>query len=121
MKKFVLLLGLLSLVGCQTYAQPTFYNGRYYMAGDQYCTKMRQYRRDVVMCMNSQGRSTEPRSAMTSQQLYMYQANQLIAAQQNAAFSAQMSAGIDAQNAAMAAQTQSVLNNVRANSVVLSR
>lgn len=117
MKYLWLTIGLTFLAGCQTYAQPTYFNGRYYMAGDQYCKSMRQYKRDLVMCMDGKGRSSEPRRALSAQDLYMYQTNQMIAAQQNAAYSAQLSAQIDAQNNAMAAHTQNTLNNVRANNV----
>jgi hypothetical protein len=76
--KIVLLMGLIViLTGCR-YAQPNFYNGRYYMAGDKNCARMKKLSDTRIMCENTDGKETGYRDAMTDQQLQMWRHNQQI-------------------------------------------
>lgn len=77
MRVFVLLIFTAMLSACATTAAPNFFNGNYYMAGDDSCRKFRQISDRAIMCMDSQGRETGYREAMTPQQMQMYQAHQL--------------------------------------------
>lgn len=71
-------LGALSvlLAGCTTYAAPNFINGQYYMAGDSNCKSYRVISDSKIVCFDSNNNMYEYRSAMTSQQLQMYQYQQ---------------------------------------------
>lgn len=80
--KSILLFLPLLLSGCANQAMPNFINGRYYMLGDSSCTRYRTLSDDAVMCLNNKGEETGYRTAMTDQQLMMYQANQQMQAQQ---------------------------------------
>lgn len=77
----VLIIGTLS--GCFRTAMPNFYNGRYYMAGDDNCVRSRMLSNTRIMCVNSDGKETGYRDAMTDQQLQMYQHNKQMAQQQS--------------------------------------
>lgn len=71
------LVGLVGLIaiGCSArYAQPTFYKGYYYMAGDESCVSMREMWPGRIMCLDKNHMETGWRDAMTDQQLMMYQA-----------------------------------------------
>ena len=73
------LLGALSilLAGCTTYAAPNFINGQYYMAGDSSGERYQVISASRIMCMDSSGNQSGYREAMTSQQLQMYQYQQV--------------------------------------------
>lgn len=76
-----------AMSGCANNPMPNFYNGKYYMAGDDNCKFMRQIEPDKVMCQNSSHRDTGYRIAMTDQQLQMYMHQQSLD-QANAAMTA---------------------------------
>ena len=77
----VVILMAFVLQGCAT-AQPFFYNGGYYMAGDSSCKRVRALSSNRVMCMDGDGNDTGYRNAMTDQQLQMYRHNQSMQQQQ---------------------------------------
>ena len=64
------------VAGCAGSAQPYFYEGRYYMAGDSNCTRWNWLSSTRIMCSDSDGNQTGYRDAMTNQQLEMYRHNQ---------------------------------------------
>ncbi|MFQ6238265.1 hypothetical protein [Sinorhizobium meliloti] len=103
-KRSWIFLGLLALAGCET-AAPNFYNGKYYMAGDANCKTMRQYGPDRIMCTDAKGQNTGWRPAMTDQELFVYQSNQMIEAQRSAAIN-------------QAIMNQAILNQAMANQPV---
>ena len=79
-KRLFLLLILSSVsitYGCAT-ARPNFYNGKYYMAGDDNCRYMRQIATDRIMCSNANHVDIGYRDAMTDQQLQMYMNQQQV-------------------------------------------
>ncbi|MFC6486929.1 hypothetical protein [Nitratireductor sp. GCM10026969] len=89
MKRVIMLAALaaaVNLSGCATSASPVFIDGSYYMMGDADCARYRLHNTDKhIMCLNSKEQATGYRTAMTDQQLYMYQQNQMqqqLAAQQ---------------------------------------
>lgn len=84
MKSILLIVLVVALTGCAS-AMPNFYNGKYYMAGDSSCSRIRQHTEDKIMCMNSDGEETGWRAAMTDQQLEMWRYNNSMAQQQNSA------------------------------------
>lgn len=91
------------------YAAPFFYNGSYYMAGDDVCRNILEVQQGRVVCRDANGQATGYRDAMTDQQLQMYQHNQQIAmmqAQAEQQFVAQMAQ----QNAMYAASMQPYQN-----------
>lgn len=66
-------LGALALVVLlSSCAAPSFYNGKYYMAGDLDCQSMKQVDDNRVTCYDSEKNETGYRTAMTDQQLQMY-------------------------------------------------
>lgn len=73
----ILALGLLVVTaGCASQAAtPNFVNGRYFMGGDDSCKHYRMLSSDRIMCVDSAGRDTGYRDAMTDQQLMMWQQN----------------------------------------------
>ncbi|WP_413479704.1 hypothetical protein [Vibrio hibernica] len=75
MKIISLMSVIVMLTGCAS-AMPNFYNGKYYMAGDSSCQRVRQYTEDKIMCIDGDGKETGWRQAMTDQQLQMWQHNQ---------------------------------------------
>lgn len=79
--KFFLIVLIISFVstiyGCST-AQPNFYNGKYYMAGDANCRYIRQIATDRIMCMNKKHVDIGYRDAMTDQQLQVYMSQQQV-------------------------------------------
>ncbi|MDP3279483.1 MAG: hypothetical protein Q8M57_00245 [Nitrosomonas sp.] len=81
MKNILVIILVTSLAGCVSSAAPNFYNGRYYMAGDESCVQIRALSDTRVMCADTNGKETGYREAMTDQQLQMYQHNQQMDAQ----------------------------------------
>lgn len=81
--RLLILFSLLALTGCET-AAPNFINGHYYMAGDAACKNMTAYEPGRIMCADAKGKNTGWRTAMTDQELYVYQTNRMIEAQQSA-------------------------------------
>lgn len=77
MKIILLMVLVVTLTGCAS-AAPNFYNGKYYMAGDSNCSRVRQHTEDTIMCINSKGEETGWREAMTDQQLEMWRYNNSI-------------------------------------------
>lgn len=67
-------IGILSFTGCGG-ATPNAINGKYYMGGDSNCKRYRVISDDRIMCMDSDGRDTGYRNAMSNQELQMYQFN----------------------------------------------
>jgi len=74
---------LLSFSGCTKMAMPNFYNGHYFMAGDNNCRRVRMISDTRIMCYTSEGKETGYRDAMTDQQLSMYRYNQQMRQQQS--------------------------------------
>lgn len=66
--------------------QPNFYNGKYYMIGDENCVKVRPLSDSRIMCANQAGQEKGYREAMTDQQISMYQHNQQIKQQKQQEF-----------------------------------
>lgn len=73
MKKFYYstLLLMLFLSGCGG-AVPNAINGKYYMGGDSNCKRYRAISDNSIMCMDSDGRETGYRNAMSDQELQMH-------------------------------------------------
>lgn len=71
MKKLMLVFLVVFLSGCMD-AAPNFINGKYYMAGDSACSKVKVKDSNTINCYNSKGEYQGYRRAMTDQQLYMY-------------------------------------------------
>lgn len=63
------------LEGCAS-ARPYKYNGNYYMVGDSNCSKFNQRSSNAINCFNSDGEATGYRTAMTNQDMQMYNARQ---------------------------------------------
>jgi len=61
------------IAGCSTYAAPNYFEGNYYMAGDNNCVRFRPLFGNRIMCVDKNGRDTEPREALTYGQLQAYQ------------------------------------------------
>ena len=83
MKKKIFLFSLLTIIslsitGCSKTAMPNFYNGHYFMAGDDNCRRMSSISSTRIMCYDKNGKEMGWRDAMTDQQLSMYQHNQNI-------------------------------------------
>ncbi|HCM9545913.1 TPA: hypothetical protein N5O22_003014 [Enterobacter hormaechei subsp. xiangfangensis] len=76
-KTLVLLAMVCSLSGCTKQAVPNYYNGNYYMAGDESCTYIKEIGYGRVMCSNDDGIETGYRDAMTQEQMQMYQSMQI--------------------------------------------
>lgn len=76
MKKIIVVAGILFISGCATTAMPNYFNGNYYMAGDDTCRQVRPLSATRVMCMDASGRETGYRDAMTVEQMQMYQMSQ---------------------------------------------
>ena len=75
MKNFTACIVFLSIVGCSSYvATPRYINGGYYMAGDSSCVAYRPLSASSIMCVDTEGKDTGYRTAMTNQDLQMYQA-----------------------------------------------
>ena len=96
------------LSACVSSPAPNFYNGRYYMAGDDNCVMMRALSPDRIMCINSKKQESGYRDALTDQQLYMYQQTVM---QQQAA-NQQVYANLAAQSAARSAARHQALVNL---------
>lgn len=62
--------------GCASVAKPNFYNGDYYMAGDENCARISVKSLYTINCFKADGTPTGYRRAMTQQQLDMYMHNQ---------------------------------------------
>lgn len=78
MKYFILTVSSLIVIsifsGCAS-AMPNAINGKYYMAGDSNCARYRILSSDRIMCINSDGKETGYRDAMSDQELQMYHYN----------------------------------------------
>ena len=85
MKNTQILLGLMFLSACASEPAPNFYNGRYYMAGDDTCVMLSALSDTRIMCYDKDGQEMGYRDAMTDQQLTMWNHQQAMAAQQFAA------------------------------------
>lgn len=77
MRKAVLGATFALLVGCANSAAPNFINGQYYMAGDSACSRYQTLPESRIMCIDSSGNYSGYREALTSQQLQMYQYQQV--------------------------------------------
>ncbi|HKK96815.1 MAG TPA: hypothetical protein VJ928_01450 [Marivita sp.] len=90
------MLAMIAVAGCSTetvqMAAPFHFAGKYYMAGDEACSHITQISESRVLCKSSGGKPTGYRDAMTTQQLGMYQHNQLMAQQRQAQASAERAA-----------------------------
>lgn len=67
----------LMLVGCARQAMPNYYQGAYYMAGDDNCRSMRLVEPGTIMCMDADGNNTGYRQAMTQGDMQVYQMQQM--------------------------------------------
>ncbi|CAJ1305508.1 hypothetical protein RAG73_21875 [Klebsiella pneumoniae] len=76
-KKSLLCLAMCFLSGCSKQAAPNYFNGNYYMAGDESCTHIRQIGYGRVMCSNDEGIETGYRDAMTQADMNYYQMQQM--------------------------------------------
>lgn len=106
MRTLTFILIILVLSGCNTTPAPNFLNGHYYLSGDANCVRARNIAPTRIACVNSEGKETGYRDAMTPQQIQMYQ----FQAMQQQTQSQQMQQSIDYNNAMMAANTQATLN-----------
>ncbi|WP_415834814.1 hypothetical protein [Kerstersia similis] len=77
MKNFIMLAGCFLVVGCATGPTPNYFNGNYYMAGDESCVRLRPLSNARVMCIDKAGRETGYRDAMTYEQMQMYRMHML--------------------------------------------
>ena len=73
MKYILVLTSALLISGCASTAIPNSFNGSYYMAGDKNCKSMAPVSATLVRCFDKNGRKTELRSAMSQQDLQMWQ------------------------------------------------
>lgn len=67
---FLLLVVFLGLSGCS--ARPQAINGKYYMGGDDSCRGYRIIGDSRIMCIDSNGKETGYRDAMSQQDMNMY-------------------------------------------------
>lgn len=91
--------------GCASSAKPNFYNGDYYMAGDENCARISVKALYTINCFKADGTPTGYRRAMTQQQLDMYMHNQSMAQRSSIAGNAENNRRADVSRAA--AQTRS--------------
>ncbi len=75
MRHLIAATGVLMLSGCAHDAAPNLFNGRYYMAGDPTCVRIRQLSENRIMCTDNNGYDKGYRDAMTYEQIQMYQMN----------------------------------------------
>lgn len=115
MKNAYIFLGLMFLSGCASEPAPNFYNGRYYMAGDDSCVLVSALSDTRVMCHDKDGNEMGYRDAMTTEQLTMWNHQQAMAAQQLAA----TQQSIRENNEALGEISQQMLERTR-NSTVTS-
>ncbi|WP_202359564.1 hypothetical protein [Mesorhizobium sp. 113-3-3] len=101
MRRSWALLSMILFTGCATSPAPNFYNGAYYMAGDESCVRVQSISPTRVMCLNAKAQQTGYRDAMTDQQLMMYQQMRM----QEQMIAQQQAATLAANNQAMAAAT----------------
>lgn len=73
LKKSLALFVVSLLSGCAKTAAPNYFNGNYYMAGDETCTHFRQIDYGRIMCMNDDFVETGFRDAMSSGDMQIYQ------------------------------------------------
>lgn len=73
LKKVLIFIFVCLLSGCARTAAPNYFNGNYYMAGDESCTHIRQIDYARIMCMNDDYVETGYRNAMSSSDIQMYQ------------------------------------------------
>lgn len=71
----IVVLSIIIFSGCGNTAMPNFYKGKYYMAGDDNCRKIRSISDTRIMCANKDGQEMGYRDAMTDQQISMYQSD----------------------------------------------
>lgn len=105
MKSVIKLSCVLFLSGCASTAAPNFFNGQYYMAGDDSCKNMTVLTDTRIMCKDKEGVETGYRDAMTSEQITMWGQQQALQAQQAAA----TQASIRQNNEALAQQSKQIL------------
>lgn len=89
MKKLTCVAALL-VSACASGPAPNFVNGRYFYAGDQNCKRMSDLGDGRIMCYDKKGNQTGWRSAMTGQDMQMYQMRQAQQAQEMADLSRQI-------------------------------
>lgn len=89
MKRLVCIAALL-VSACASGPSPNFYNGRYYYAGDSSCKRMTDLGDGRIMCHDKKGNQTGWRSAMTAQDIQIYQIRQAQHAQEMADLSRQI-------------------------------
>lgn len=73
MKYIFALVSVLMISGCASTAIPNLFNGSYYMAGDKNCKSLAPVSATLARCFDKNGRKTELRSAMSQQDLQMWQ------------------------------------------------
>jgi len=73
----------ISFNGClyQNIAIPNLIAGKYYLAGDDVCSRYRVISDTRIMCLDINGKEMGWRDAMTDQEISMYQHNQQMNAQ----------------------------------------
>jgi len=67
-----LLFAAMLFSGCSRGASPQSVNGKYYMGGDDSCIRYRVYDDNRIICIDSDGKDTGYRSAMSNQELQMH-------------------------------------------------
>ena len=74
----VAIVSILSMLitGCFRTAKPNLFNGNYYMSGDSACASARALSDTRILCIDTDGKETGYRDAMTNQQLEMYRFEQ---------------------------------------------
>lgn len=107
-KKGLLCLVVCFLSGCSKQAAPNYFNGNYYLAGDESCTQIREIGYGRVMCSNDDGIETGYRNAMTQGDMQMYQMQQMNQQMQMAQLNQQLQqTGQSFQNSGQQIQQQS--------------
>lgn len=72
--KVTFLVGLLGLLtGCASGPSPQFYDGHYFMTGDDRCKRWQPNGKGRIMCDDAKGNFTEGRAAMTPDEMRMWQ------------------------------------------------
>ena len=73
---------VINFIGCSSRATPQLVSGKYYMMGDSNCERYYRINNNTIRCISSDGQYSM-RSAMSNQEISMYQHNRQIAQQKS--------------------------------------
>ena len=76
--KNLILVFMVVLTGCASVASPSLIDNNYYMMGDSNCVRARFISATRIMCINNDGAETGYRDAMSTQDMQMYQTQQIV-------------------------------------------